>query len=113
MKAVAVDFLSPSGATALKELGLRLAAARKRRTLRQADMAKRTLMSLTTYRKLEQGDPKVAIGNYVAALLALGLEATLSAVAAPEADHLTTQHTVSSVGRVRATAAQRRTTNDF
>ena len=56
----------------LLELGNRLKALRLQRNDRQADFAARLGVSIPTLRKLEQGDPSVAIGTWVTAFWLLG-----------------------------------------
>jgi transcriptional regulator with XRE-family HTH domain len=53
---------------ALHRLGERLAAARLRRNDRQGDFAVRVGVSIPTYRKMEAGEPSVALGCWVRAL---------------------------------------------
>lgn len=47
--------------------------ARRRRRLPAAVLAERASISLPTLRKIERGDPAVALGTYGAVLFALGL----------------------------------------
>ncbi len=51
----------------LLELGKQLKAMRLQRNDRQSDFAARLGVSIPTLRKLEQGDPAVAIGTWVTA----------------------------------------------
>ena len=76
MKSPATDFLSPVALDALRQLGQNITEARRRRSKRQADVATQAMLSLSTYRKVEEGDPTVMIGNYVSVLAVLGLLAT-------------------------------------
>ena len=46
--------------------------ARRRRRIRQRDMAARMGVSVSTLRALEAGEPGVSIGSFAMALLALG-----------------------------------------
>ena len=59
-------------ARALKKLGADLALARRRRQLTQASMAERIQTSVTTLRRMEHGDPRIAIGKVAQAFLVLG-----------------------------------------
>lgn len=57
---------------ALETLGKALKANRKRRGDTQADAADRCGVSRETYRKMEQGNPGVGIGNWVRAIRLYG-----------------------------------------
>ena len=81
MKSPATDFLSPVALDALRQLGQNITEARRRRSKRQADVATQAMLSLSTYRKVEEGDPTVMIGNYVSVLAVLGLLDGLSKTA--------------------------------
>ncbi len=59
-------------ARALKSLGQNLALARRRRRIATRSMAERLRVSTATLRRLERGDPSVAIGTLTAALHVLG-----------------------------------------
>lgn len=52
----------------LGELGLAIKQARKRRKMNRARFAASLLVSEMTLRRVESGDPSVAMGTYVAAL---------------------------------------------
>jgi transcriptional regulator with XRE-family HTH domain len=56
----------------LQKLGRDLALARRRRRLTQASMAERLQVSVATLRRLEKGDPRIAIGTIAFAFLVLG-----------------------------------------
>jgi transcriptional regulator with XRE-family HTH domain len=56
----------------LGQLGQQLLARRLERNERQADFAARLGVSIPTLRKLEQGDPTVAIGTWVDVVWLLG-----------------------------------------
>lgn len=58
---------------ALKQLGTNIKDARRRRHIKTAVMADRLLVSRPTLRRLEHGDPSVAMGTYATALYVLGL----------------------------------------
>ncbi|HEX9692330.1 MAG TPA: hypothetical protein VGA22_09560 [Gemmatimonadales bacterium] len=58
---------------ALKKLGSDISDARRRRRIQTAVMADRLQVSRPTLRKLEQGDPSVAMASYATALYVLGL----------------------------------------
>ena len=67
-------------------LGRNIAAARKRRRLRQADVAAMAGMTLPTLRAIESGNIGTGIGAYIGVLWALGLEDALLSVATIEGD---------------------------
>lgn len=69
------------------ELGRGLNIARRRRKLTSAMMAERIGVSRQTYRRLEQGDPTVAMGTVLMAFFVLGLEwDSLERSASPQSD---------------------------
>lgn len=70
----------------LAELGQNIRTARLRRRITVEMMLERTGMSKATYRKVEQGDPMVAVGSYAMCLLALGFGTVLGEIAAPQED---------------------------
>lgn len=69
----------------LISLGERLRAARLRRKFTTSLMAERMGVSRETLRRIELGDASVALGNYFAALHALGLAADLDVLAQDDA----------------------------
>jgi len=58
---------------ALKQLGANIRDARRRRRIKTAVMADRMFISRPTLRRLENGDPTVAIGTFATALYVLGV----------------------------------------
>lgn len=70
----------------VRELGQRLRLARTRRGLSIAEAALKAGINRNTLNALELGKPGVAIGAYVTALWALGLDRTLEGVAHPDTD---------------------------
>jgi transcriptional regulator with XRE-family HTH domain len=73
----------PTLPTALKhlaDLGERLRLARRRRKITTVLFAERMDVSRETLRRLEKGDPTVAIGTYLRALRVLGLDNDIEAV---------------------------------
>ena len=56
----------------LTVLGQRLRSRRLQRDEKQLSMAARIGVSVPTYRKMEQGDPSTALGNWVRAIRLLG-----------------------------------------
>ncbi|MHB8877386.1 MAG: hypothetical protein ACYC8T_27145 [Myxococcaceae bacterium] len=73
-------------AQALQRLGQNIAVARRRRRLRQRDLAAKAGVSLLTMNRVEKGNPTTAIAAYLAALWALGLEAEFADIAPPDRD---------------------------
>jgi transcriptional regulator with XRE-family HTH domain len=59
-------------ARAISKLGRDLALARRRRRLSQASFAERMGVSLATVKRLEQGDPRVAVETVARALYVVG-----------------------------------------
>src|SRR4030088_246207 len=73
---------------ALRELGSAIRVARLRRRQSAQDFASRLGVSLPTLRKLERGDPGVALATFGTALWLIGLLDRLRDLARPEADVL-------------------------
>ena len=67
-------------------LGNDIAVARKRRRLSQKLMAEKMMVNVETLRRLERGDPAIAIGIVAAALWTLGMSERLERLVAPETD---------------------------
>ena len=57
---------------AIAKLGADLSLARRRRHISQASMAQRTGASISTIRRMEQGDGRVPLRFYAGALYVLG-----------------------------------------
>lgn len=76
----------------MQHLGEHIRLARMRRKIRQDDMAKRICIAVKTYRKIEKGDPAIAIGLYLSALYMLGLHSDFSILASPERDRIGLMH---------------------
>ena len=74
------------------QLGRHITEARKRRRLRQADVARMAGVTLPTVRAVESGSLGTSLGAYVGVLWALGLEDGLTNVATPEQDAVGQQH---------------------
>jgi len=72
----------------LQKLGADIEDARKRRRIPVLVMAERSRISHPTLKKIERGDPGVAIGFYAAVLFVLGLEHRLGEIADPGTDEL-------------------------
>jgi transcriptional regulator with XRE-family HTH domain len=75
----------PKNRGVLFVLGENIKLACKRRKYTQSLIAERTGLSRLTVRKIEQGDPTVSIGHYVAVLGVLGLVEDLAKVASDDA----------------------------
>jgi len=71
----------PSVVRQLAALGERLRLARLRRQLTAELFAERMGVSRETLRRLELGDPTIAMGTYMRALRVLGLDGDIDAVA--------------------------------
>jgi transcriptional regulator with XRE-family HTH domain len=70
--------------TPLQQLGERLSLARKRRGLKQTDLAKRMHTTPRTLYRLERGDPTVSLGILARMLEALELDRELDGVIAQD-----------------------------
>jgi ribosome-binding protein aMBF1 (putative translation factor) len=80
---------TPSAVTGLvHELGARIAAARKRRRWRTADLAARAGITRETLRRLEQGELGTSLGVCFTVLWALGLHEDVAILASAERDTL-------------------------
>lgn len=75
------DILSSESKSALERLGENIRGARLARGWSQLDAAKRAIMSRTTYRDVEAGNPSASIGMYAQALDLYGLVDQLGKVA--------------------------------
>lgn len=83
---VAQRSIPPSVQSSLHQLGQNLAIARKRRRESQRTWASRIGISIPTLRRMEQGDPTVAMGNYATALWMMGRAPALLDLADPRHD---------------------------
>lgn len=72
--------------TVTNSLGKHIAEARKRRRLRQIDVAQMAGVTLPTLRAVESGNLGTSIGAYAGVLWALGMENSLTAIATIEND---------------------------
>ena len=72
MRSAIHDVLSTGLRRSLAKFGHDLAVARRKRHLTVAMMAERTGLALSTYARVEKGDPSVALGAYAMALFVLG-----------------------------------------
>lgn len=64
---------TPKARDAARILGAQIAAARRRRRWTAARLAKQVNVSLPTLRKIERGDPTVAVGTMLDAAVAVGV----------------------------------------
>lgn len=64
---------TPKARDATRILGAQIAAARRRRRWTAARLAEQVNVSLPTLRKVERGDPTVAIGTVLDAAVAVGV----------------------------------------
>ena len=80
--------ITPSASAALRNLGQSIRLARRRRRIRQRDLAARAGVSVSTLRALEAGDPGVSMGTFTMALLALGILSRLDDLADPGQDDI-------------------------
>lgn len=74
----------PALAEQLDAFGLRLRLARERRKLSATLFAERMGVSRETLRRLERGDPTIAMGAYARALRVLGLDRDIDLLAADD-----------------------------
>ncbi|WP_374409620.1 helix-turn-helix domain-containing protein [Hydrogenophaga sp.] len=72
--------LFPSHERALKRLGANMSMARRRRRWSQRAMAEQIGASVSTVRRLENGEPGVALQHLIAALVAFGMCDRLNAL---------------------------------
>ncbi len=75
----------PSVERQLRGLGERLKVARLRRTISASQFSERVGVSRETLRRLEFGDPTIAVGTYMRALRVLGLDKDIEQVARDDA----------------------------
>ena len=71
----------PKNRRVLEQLGENIKLACKRRSYTQVLISERTGLSRLTIRKIENGDPTVSIGHYLAVLGVLGLADDFAGVA--------------------------------
>ncbi len=82
------DLLPPPTRRALAKLGQDLALARRKRHFTVAMMVERMGVAPNTYRRIEQGDPRVALGAYAMALFVLGFGTALGDLVDPRRDEV-------------------------
>lgn len=76
--------LPPQFLRQLNGLGLRLRLARERRKLSTEVFAERLGASRETLRRMEKGDPTIAMGTFLRALRILGLDRDIDQLAADD-----------------------------
>jgi len=86
MRSTVLDVLPPAVKRSLKQLGVDLATARRKRSLTVAMVAERAGVSKSTYLRVEKGDPTVMLGIYAMALFVLGFGDALGDVIDPSRD---------------------------
>src|SRR5262249_21129839 len=72
MRSAIHDVLPVGLRRSLDKFGRDLAVARRKRHLTVAMMAQRTGLAISTYARIERGDPSVAMGAYAMTLFVLG-----------------------------------------
>ena len=87
-RSIGILGLSRYNCQQMDALGSNITLARKKRKIRQEDMANRAAISVKTYRKIEKGDPGVAIGLYLAVLSIMDLDLPFSDLADPARDKI-------------------------
>jgi transcriptional regulator with XRE-family HTH domain len=78
MRSAIHDVLPVGLRRSLDKFGHDLAVARRKRHLTVAMMAQRTGLAISTYTRIEKGDPSVAMGAYAMALFVLGFGETFA-----------------------------------
>ncbi len=86
MRSTVEDTLPPKVKRSLTKLGADIALARKKRKLTTMMMAERTGVAKSTYLKLENGDPSVALGTYAMTFFVLGFGGSLGKILDPRGD---------------------------
>ena len=71
---------------AARRLGVDIRIARKRRQLRQEDLARAAGITVPTLRRVESGSLGTGLGAYLAVLWAMGLDERVSALVDPASD---------------------------
>ena len=82
------DMLPPPTRRALAKLGKDLVTARRKRRFTVAMMVERMGVATNTYRRVEKGDPTVAMGAYAMALFVRGLGSALGDLVDPKSDEV-------------------------
>jgi len=88
MRSKLLDSFPPKLLKQLKDIGINIKSARKKRKFTISDMALRCKVSKDTITRVEKGDPAVAFGIVAQVLSILGLSKDLDLIATPETDEL-------------------------
>lgn len=88
MRSSLQDVLPPQTRRALSKLGQDVATARRKRHFTIAMMVERMGVATNTYRRVEKGDPTVAMGAYAMALFVLGFGNALGEAIDPRRDEV-------------------------
>lgn len=88
MRSTLHDLLPPPTRRSLAKLGHDLATARRKRRFTVAMMVERMGVATNTYRRVEKGDPTVAMGAYAMALFVLGFGNALGELVDPKRDEV-------------------------
>ncbi len=84
--AISEDTAPAKVVAAAKRLGTNIRTARKRRRIRQEDLATQVGITVQTLRRVESGSLGTGLGAYIGTLWALGLEGQLAHLADPATD---------------------------
>lgn len=74
MRSAVRDLLPVALRRMLKQWGEHVNVARRKRRITVAMMAERTGLSMSTYLRIERGDPSVSMGAFAMTLFVLGLD---------------------------------------
>jgi hypothetical protein len=88
MRSSLQDVLPPQTRRSLVKLGQDLAIARRKRHFTVAMMVERMGVATNTYRRVEHGDPTVAMGAYAMALFVLGFGTAFGELVDPKRDEV-------------------------
>lgn len=98
----AISVMPEAVSSSLTLFGAHLRTARERRDESLKTMAARIGTSIPTLRRVEAGDPKVAMGVYATALWIFGKASLLGDILEPGSDEYATMLDVDRAGRRRA-----------
>jgi transcriptional regulator with XRE-family HTH domain len=80
MRSAVRDLLPPALKRMLKQWGEHVNVSRRKRRITVAMMAERTGLSMSTYLRVERGDPTVSMGAFAMTLFVLGLDQDVNRV---------------------------------
>lgn len=86
MRSAVHDVLPARVRRSLSKFGHDLGVARRKRQLTVGMMAERTGLAISTYARIEKGDPSVGMGAYAMALFVLGFGEALGDLTDPRCD---------------------------